>query len=285
MGELSYGAIKTGVVFGFLRTVVDLQNQFGTDEVAFCFDLGEPKRKQMLECYKQRRHRHGEQTDDEARARTHMRIQVDKLRSDYLPTIGYRNIYAQEGYEADDLIANLLEQIEDEDEAIIVSADGDLLQLLRHNVMIYNPQRHKSAYGYNGIITFQAFSRVHGIEPGLWAKVKALAGCHTDQVPGIPGVGEKTALKYIRGELKPKSVAYKAIYSATGRQTLIRNRSLVKLPLFGVKTAPLQFDAISKEGWESVCEQLGLKSLRGFGPHSLRGARHAQRQTQPEEVV
>lgn len=269
MGELSFSAIKTGVVFGILRDVVSLQDEFATDCVAFCFDIGEPRRRAVLPCYKLKRHtKHREAPPEERTARQHMHEQTTALRTDYLPRIGYRNIFAQPGYEADDLIASIVHNnIGPADEAIIVSSDNDLLQLLRHNVIIYSPSKRKA-------VTLQSFQKQWGLPPEMWPSVKAIAGCSTDEIPGIEGCGEKTAAKFLRAEMNPNTLAAQRITSPDGRIQRALNKRVVRLPLEGTDPVTLRDDAVSVKGWHSVCDQLGMASLRHMSPLSTRAQRH-----------
>lgn len=267
MGDLSHKAIKTGVIYGFLREIITMQDGFGTTNVAFCFDHKQPKRREELECYKAKRHA-TKRTEEEEEARADMRRQVDLLRTDYLPRIGYRNIFAQEGYEADDIIASLCMDLSDEDEAIIVSSDGDLYQLLRHNVMMHDPQKMRTH-------TLQSFTKRFGIEPKWWWRVLALKGCDTDEVPGIDGVGLKTALKWLRSELKPESKVFQRIASAAGRAIYKRNIPIVRLPYAGVEAFTLRPDKLSGDGYLSVCEELGIKSLQHRSPLTSRAQRRS----------
>jgi 5'-3' exonuclease len=130
--------------------------------------------------------------------------------------------------------------------------------------MMYNPGKKKA-------VTLQSFSKETGLEPWEWAKVKAIGGCKTDEVPGIPGVGEKTAIKYILGKLKPDSAAYKAIKA--NKEIITRNRKLVELPFEGTQVFELRTDTISDEGWKEVCDALGMSSIRGRAPTLTRTKR------------
>lgn len=269
MGELSFSAIKTGVVFGILRDVVSLQDQFATERVAFCFDSGEPRRRAIMGCYKLKRHtRHQHAPEAERTARQHMHQQVQALMRDYLPRIGYRNIFSQPGYEADDIIAQIVQHnIGEHDEAIVVSSDNDLLQLLRYNVLIFSPSKRKA-------VTLQSFTKEWGLSPTKWPSVKAIAGCSTDEVPGIQGCGEKTAAKFLRGEMSDTAQAFERITSDEGRARRKLNKRVVRLPLDGTDPVQLVDDEISLKGWHSVCDQLGMASLRHMSPLTTRAQRH-----------
>jgi DNA polymerase-1 len=250
-GGLTHKDIPTGVIYGFLRDVVGLCEQHDTPNVVFCFDREDNKRKKVLPEYKSTRH--ADKTPDEIKARKELLRQIKNLRIDYLPRIGFSNILSEIGYEADDIIASVcLNSIGPDDEAIIVSADEDLFQLLSGQVRIWNPHKGK-AY------TLQAFTRDYGITPRQWARVKAIAGCRGDDVPGVAGVGDKTAAKYLRGECRPDSKAFIDIEKWKRRTK--QNMRLVRLPFEGTPVFELAPDRFSIKGWRSVIEDLGMRSL------------------------
>ncbi len=95
-----------------------------------------------------------------------------------------------QGYEADDIIAALASKCSDR-QVIVVSGDKDLLQLLNGNITIWDLMKEEMVDG-------AVFRERYGIEPWQWRDVLALAGDSSDNIPGIPGVGLKTALKLIR---------------------------------------------------------------------------------------
>lgn len=257
-GALSFNDIKTGVVFGFFKEVVSLMDQFNGGPIVFCFDAKGSKRKELFPDYKKKRHTK-ELDEVERLALFEMKRQVEKLRTSYLKTVGYANIFWEDGFEADDIIATTVAQVPEEDEVIIVSADKDFYQLISPRVRCYNPDK-------GVMMSLQKFVQTYGIQPRRWAQKLALAGCKTDEVPGIPGVGEKTAIKYIRGELKPTSRAFRRIESEKGAERIARNKRLVKLPFAGTPTFTIAPDNVTAEGWERVCDKLGMNSLKGQAP-------------------
>ncbi|HEC65796.1 MAG TPA: hypothetical protein ENI23_10900 [bacterium] len=260
MGDLSHKGSATGVVFGFLKTVQALQEFFDTPHVVFCWDSKTSKRKEIFPEYKShRRDKYKEMSKEELEFEKKFQSQMKKLRRDYLPTIGYRNVFVKKGYESDDIIASICNHLPKGDEAIIVSSDHDLYQLISSTVSFYDVRTQK-------ILTPQGFKKVYGIESTKWGSVKVLAGCTTDSVPGIKGVGEKTAIRSLQGELKPESKAYQAINSPLGISIIVRNRFLIVLPLPGIGHFELIRDKISKQGWERVMNLLGMKSLRDKMP-------------------
>ncbi len=252
MGDLSYGGVATGAMYGMFRAVMNLQELFQTDRVAWCFDRGCGKRRELCSTYKAKRH----QDEDEEKREVHrsMRQQLYRLRTDYLPGIGYRNVWCQDDYEADDVIASACDCLPRGDEAVMVSSDGDLYQLLRAGrISQWLP-------GKEVAMTHELFVREWGIEPTQWADVKAIAGCSSDNVIGVAGVGEKTAAKFLSGRLKPGLKAYEAIVNSN--DVWRRNLPLVSLPFPGVE----RFEAVEDHVTEERCRKvlggkLGMKSL------------------------
>jgi DNA polymerase I len=96
-----------------------------------------------------------------------------------------------DGFEADDLIATLVREARDKGfEVVIVSGDKDLLPLVQDGVVWWDPMKD---------VRFdpEAIQEKYGVSPGELVEVKALAGDPSDNIPGVPGIGEKTALKLI----------------------------------------------------------------------------------------
>lgn len=254
MGDLSFESIKTGVVFGFLKSVESLTDRFDPSHVVFAFDAGIQRRLALLSSYKLKRHSaHANASADEQTARQNLHRQIALLKEQYLPQIGYKNIFFQRGYEADDIIASVVKNKAHEDTAIIVSSDSDLWQLIIPGVYVYNTSKQK-------LIGHSQFIKEIGIDPNQWARVKAMTGCSTDEIPGVKGVGEKTAVKYIRGELT-KGKAFNAIVSNEGKNLIKFNKPLVRLPFDGTQVFTIQDDKFSLDDWNSVCEKLGMRSM------------------------
>ncbi len=123
-------------------------------------------------------------------------------------------------YEADDLIATYVEQIlEKGAKATIVSSDKDLMQLYRKNVRIYDPMKNK-------FINEEDVQNKFGVEAEKVIDVQALAGDSTDNVPGVPGIGVKTAAELIKeyGNLENLLKHANKIKQNKRRETLIENK-------------------------------------------------------------
>lgn len=256
MGDLSHKDLPTAVLFGFFRDITTLVEQFATPHLAFCFDHGRGLREKTYPSYKAKR-RSVEHTEEECVRYDALKQQVWQLKSDFLRYVGYRNVFYQKGYEADDMIASVVRNMHRKDEAVIISADKDMWQLVSDRVSCYNPQSRKS-------VTLQSFYEEWGIQPPQWVDVKAIAGCGTDDVQGVDGVGEKTAAKYLQGKLTGKKAD--AIVEFNKSLVRMRNNSLIHLPYQGAMECKLEEDAVEVNKWTELMDDLGIRTLRKVFP-------------------
>lgn len=270
-----------GVTFGFLDAIHSLQGQFQSERIVFAFDCGTSWRRYAFPAYKRSRRRMAVCTDtdgcewdeedkvmigqcrecrekDEAKrqARRSVKRQIRCLRDELLPALGHRNVLFQPKCEADDVIAAVAKSLPFAEQAVIVSADRDLWQLLdRERIVQHNPTTRRT-YAESDLA-----KGFFGLSPAQWANVKALAGCATDDVPGIAGVGNKTAAKWLRGRLKPGVVARRIEASEAIWK---RNLSLVRLPWEGCGPFELVPDApVSAGERRRVLKRFGVGSFAG----------------------
>ncbi len=221
----SKGELVTAV-FGFtnivLRAIADVQ----PDRIAVAFDLGKPTF---------RHERYAEYKGTRTRMPDDMREQIPKVR-DVVHALGIP-VYEREGFEADDVIATLTGQAEAADLAVtILTGDLDMLQLVSDRTRLMVSLR-------GGIANTVAYDLAKiterwGLRPDQMLDYKALKGDPTDNIPGIPGVGEKTASKLIAtwGTL---DVLYEHIPEVTPeklrplleehRETVLESRELMRL--------------------------------------------------------
>jgi 5'-3' exonuclease len=157
------------------------------------------------------------------------------------------------------------ETIPKEDDIILITADKDMYQCLSDRVIIWEPRT-------RNVITIAGFIKAYGINPDQWAEVKAIAGCGTDDVVGVRGVGEATAIAYIRGDLKPGK-KLQAIQEAYRSGLVKQNRRLVRLPYRGCPVFELSTDEVTADKWATLANRLGMRSLAGHAPISGRAAR------------
>lgn len=248
MKRLESDERAAAMAFGFFESIRLLKRRYQTNLVAVCFDAKKLKRRDMFPSYKDR----SGMTDEERVERERFHREVDAIRTDYLGRVGFQNVFQQEGYEGDDIIAHIASRVKSRP-VFIISSDADLYQCLKPNVRHYSPTQQLT-------MSRRSFQETFGLLPERWPNVKAVAGCPSDKIPGVPGIGEKTALKFFRNELKPESKAYQAITSDDGKATYQRNLKLVRLPLYGVEVPKLKRDRISEKGWKDVCDTLEVSA-------------------------
>jgi DNA polymerase I len=275
---LSHGGDPTGVTYGIFRDVLKLQDEHATRDLVFCFDYGPLLRKKLLPSYKEKRHSK-EWIPQQLEAIKGMKKQIALLRTSYLKKIGYRNVFFEEGYEADDIIASVVYNMHSDDRAIVVSADKDLYQLLdeKGRVMLWNPttkEFHDSdtlKEKVFGLAPEKEWEKSTVVLKSDWPMVKAVAGCLTDEIPGVKGVGEKTAIKYLLNPGKVRPDLLGAIADWVVSKEMERNLKLVKLPFDGCPKYKLQPDEVDPEKWRKLCDRLGMQSIRGKCPGQLKG--------------
>jgi DNA polymerase-1 len=251
MRRLSHDDIPTTIVYSLLRDVLALQDRYDTHDIAFCFDGGYEHRTAICPEYKQNRKHDVLDAEMEAN-RKELLVQIKALRETYLTQVGWKNVFYQPGYEADDILAWIVKNGNSLDEHIIVSSDQDLWQLLSPNCLIHNPMTGKP-------LTAEKVLKDHFIDPVHWWKVKAIAGCTSDNIQGIQGVGEVFAVKFLTGKLPPDSSRYKKIKD--GVSIIRRNKLLTKLPMAGCGPFELVDCMIDYRQWNKLLYDLGIHSL------------------------
>ena len=175
---------------------------------------------------------------------------------------GYSGYLHAAGYEADDIIA-ALHGVYYPEEIVIVSTDKDLYQLLSGNTTIYRPGANPS------LMTIQNFHKMFsGLRPDRWATVKALAGCSSDNVPGMSGVAELTAVRYFTGSSPIPANKVGKIVKHQLTTDYMRDLRLVSIPFNGQiitavsrAVADRRVPQFTQLMWESVCKMFGIKKL------------------------
>lgn len=243
-GLLAFGMLD------MLRSLC-LDPRIESNNVTFFFDSPKSIRKDIFPAYKSNRIK---KTPEEVEDQRLFREALEDVIGNILPALGLP-VYRQHGYEADDLIASAASNVRDGDRAVIVTADGDLWQCLDYNVDWYNATTRK-------YVTKESFGSTMGVEPDEWAEVKAMAGCASDAIPGIAGIGEMTAIARMRGDRITPDRLHK-ICSADGQQTIRDTMELVKLPLRGCPNICLTEPTVwSARGFKDVCDQYGFSEFQ-----------------------
>lgn len=190
-----------------------------SNRLVFCCDSPKSKRKEIYPEYKGRR------TKDEDFAR--FKDFFLQIQNEIIPSMGFANVLEAEGLEADDIIASICLK-EKKLPILILSDDADLYQCVKDNVymMAIRGGNEKAR-----LMTPAKFEKVFGITTDRWADVKALAGCGTDNIPGVVGVGEHKAISYLLGSMSPKGIVYKRIEQS--KDIIQMTDRLVRLPFDG----------------------------------------------------
>jgi len=229
--------LPTGAVSGFCSMLFKLLEDSKSDRnlqkpthFAVIFDSARKTfRNEIYSDYKANR---SEAPDDLAPQFEYIRKSVLAFN---LPSVELSN------YEADDLIATYVEKIlKGGAKVTIVSSDKDLMQLYKKNVRIYDPMKNK-------FISDEDVQKKFGVDSSKVIDVQALAGDSSDNVPGVPGIGVKTAAELINkyGTLEKLLKSAKEIKQNKRRETLIANedKALISKKLVTLKNdAPINRD-------------------------------------------
>jgi len=224
-GGLSYRGENTGVIFGFLKQLIQIAKILKSSNLIFLWDQGNSYRTINYKGYKHSRiEKRKTASSEEKEDRNNFYNQRVLLAKTILPRIGLRNSFSFENYEGDDLIGQLTNQIKGR--KIIVTSDNDAFQLL-DRAIIYHIKQKK-------LFSKIDFIEKYGIHPDQWVMAKAIGGCNGDDIKGIEGVGDpksptSKALKYLRGEL-PNGKVLDKINSKKGQRIIKRNIPLVTVP-------------------------------------------------------
>jgi len=247
VGDLRHNDISTGVIFGFFSQLKSMLSTHYPANPIIAWDSAKNIRKQECSHYKER---NDNPSDEEQQARMITIEQAKDLQRWALPQIGINNNYRLTGFEADDIIAKFVMTFDGPH--VVVSGDDDLLQLLDY-CSIYNPNHETTTNG-------MTFRKQNGLSPAQFAQIKAIAGCDTDNVKGVPTVGEKTAEKYVKGDLPTHYKTYQKIVE--NHNTIIETANLVQLPHKKCPelSTPAQ-NKFSKDGFKTVCDEYGLQSM------------------------
>ena len=207
--------MDTSAIMGFTNSLLDVIKRERPDHLAVCFDKGgSASRTAMFTEYKANR----EETPEAIRIAVPYIQQI--LEAMHIPVV------VREGYEADDIIGTLAKQAEKEDyQVFMVTPDKDFAQLVSANIFMYRPARMGNGIEIWGIPEVQEKFEVE--RPEQVIDYLGMMGDAVDNIPGLPGVGDKTAKKFIKaygsmegllehtdelkGKLKEKIEANKAL--------------------------------------------------------------------------
>ncbi|MCG6957894.1 MAG: DNA polymerase I [Gemmatimonadetes bacterium] len=211
---------NTSAPFGFTNFLLDIRDKLAPEYLAVVFDAGDSFREEMYPEYKATR----EKMPDDLRA------SIGRVRD---IVEGYHDTVVElDGYEADDVIGTLAVKARGAGlEAVIVSGDKDFYQLVGPGIHLMNPGRG----GPTGVaaewVTEDNASDKFGIPPSQVADYLALVGDSSDNVPGAPGIGPKTAVKLLKefGSLEALLDHTAEVTPARAKRSLEENAENVRL--------------------------------------------------------
>ncbi len=178
------GGIATNAVYGFASMLTKLMESEQPSHIAVAFDLGRKSfRTEEYPDYKGTR----SETPEEFKPQI-------ALIEEMLHDMGIV-ILTKENYEADDILATLSTRAQSEGlRVLIASGDRDTFQLVNDDVTVLYPGRSMSDLNY---MTPEAIEEKYGVPPAQYPEIAALVGETSDNLPGVPGVGAKTAAQWI----------------------------------------------------------------------------------------
>ncbi|MBS5938518.1 DNA polymerase I [Clostridium sp.] len=226
--------IHTNAVYGFANMLFKMREELKPDYVVAAFDRKGPTfRHKEYKDYKAGRKKMPEELAEQF-----------PLTKDLLNLLSI-TIYEMDGYEADDIIGSLAKYAEKNGiEVYIVTGDRDALQLASDNINVVIT---KKGVTETAVYNYKTFMDEFGVTPTQFIDVKGLMGDKSDNIPGVPGVGEKTAYKLIQtyGSIEEVLNNIDNISGKKLKENLDNNRELAifskKLATI-ITEAPMEFD-------------------------------------------
>ncbi len=206
-GMANSKGVPTNAVYGFVKLLQQIQNEMRPDYLGVAFDLPEPTfRHEKFDDYKAGR----DKMPDELI--TQLDLMKKLLGEMQVPVL------TLPGYEADDIVGTVAKAFAHRDEPVlvqIITGDRDSFQLVEDNIhILYTTTRSGSQFVE---MDPAAIEDKYGVEPADLIQVKALMGDTSDNIPGIKGIGEKTALKFVK-KYKTVDGLYAHIDELKGKQ-------------------------------------------------------------------
>lgn len=174
----------TGAIFGFFSMFLKALEDEKPTHVLVTFDVRGPTfRDKLSGDYKA----HRKPTPDD------LMLQLPRVK-EILQALKVP-VYEKPGFEADDLLGIISRKTPNDIQNIIATGDMDLLQLINSNTVVYRFKK-----GFTDVIIYDEteMKKQFGLRPDQWVDLKALKGDASDNIPGVPGIGEKTALELIQ---------------------------------------------------------------------------------------
>jgi len=253
-GLATSGGFPTGAIFGFNNMLTRVLEDLDPEYVVVAFDAKGPTfRKDLYDDYKANR---PEMPED-------LRPQIPKIKE----LVGAYNIshFEMEGYEADDIIGTIVAELPPDYDAIIITGDKDLAQLVSEKVRLLDTMKDTST-------DLDAVRAKYGVTGDGLLEVFGLSGDTSDNIPGVPGIGEKTAVDLIKkyGSIE-EIIAHIDDFSGKRRENLeqYRDQAILSKLLFTIKKdVPLIFDIAAAQRTEPDTDKLA-ELFRELDFHTL----------------
>jgi len=263
MNNVETEELPTALLFGVLEHIRSLafSEHAQSNDLHFFVDSKLSHRRNAFPEYKAKRKT--DKTQEELDRLEIAHSQSRLLCSKIFPAVGFRR-YKQRGLEGDDLIAACVEDPKHANRnKVILSSDRDLWQCLADMRTTWISLQTEQT------MTAMSFLAEYLITPDKWATVLSIAGCTTDGVPGVKGVGKKKAIQYLCKTLKIHHKAFQAIDTAFGNGEIAFWDSLVRLPHAETLVPNVRTPEYDADVFFEWCDRLELFPF-------LEGPKHAE---------
>lgn len=276
----------TGGVFGFASMALEVIKKLNPDYVCIAWDKPKTNIRKRLEMYPEYKAGRKPPPPD-------FYEQIPILHN-LLKALGWP-LYELDDYEADDIMGALSVQATKQDiETMLITSDLDMLQLINEHVNVYALKK-----GLSNIELFhpESFTKKYGLRPDQFLDFKALKGDSSDNIPGVPGIGEKGAtellkqyetldgvyenIELIKDSLKNKLVANKDLAYLSKKLAAIWIDAPIKLDLHEVDGSNCKPDEVRDilqnlefKSLVRVASQIWNSDIAPAAGHSLSGAKH-----------
>ncbi len=250
----------SGAVFAFVNIITRLLDKQNPEHIACVFDRSEPTfRHEMYPEYKANRDEFPEEL-----------IPQLKTIKDFLDFIGMPRI-EKPGFEADDIIGTLAKRASDDNYKVIcLTNDKDYYQLVNGNTLLYKPQKGDEF----DIVDIDAVKDKFGVAPNQVIDVLALMGDASDNVPGVKGIGEKTAIPMVQefGSVEGiydniDKIARKAVKTKleSDKDKAFLSKKLVTIDIdveLEIEHQDIKFNPTDYDKLDILFKQMGFRTLR-----------------------
>ena len=278
----------TNAVYGFTLMLLKIIKDLSPTHMAVAFDSSAPTF---------RHERFGEHKAQRKGMPDELRPQIQLIK-DLVSAFGIA-AYEKDGFEADDVIGTLAAKVSEGPDGlpvVIVTGDRDALQLTSDRVSVLITRK--------GVTDLDEYDRdvireKYGLEPKQLVDVKALMGDSSDNVPGVPGIGEKTALKIIQdfGDLETAIERVDEVTPKRARNALAENAELAResrllveirkdVPV-DIDVESLRIDGFDRQSISAFFRKMGFKSImrRIEGSQRKEGGTGSSEEAQPDQRV